>query len=146
MISTSYDGSSIAGEQITFEEYTQGNGEREKPKAVCIEVEEVTDLNGDGAIGIEDVQLFLENNPHSHTPLQGGGDFRSEECIRLLEQADIVVTNPPPDRHPYGDPDDPEEVGTIWINSTTNESYYWDGSEWNTLMIDIESLPQMERN
>ena len=29
------------------------------------------------------------------TPLQGDGDFRSEECIRILKQADIVVTNPP---------------------------------------------------
>ncbi len=29
------------------------------------------------------------------THLQGDGDFRSEECIELLKQADIVVTNPP---------------------------------------------------
>ncbi len=28
-------------------------------------------------------------------PLQGDGDFRSMECIELLKQADIVVTNPP---------------------------------------------------
>jgi hypothetical protein len=27
--------------------------------------------------------------------LEGNGDFRSEECIALLKQADIVVTNPP---------------------------------------------------
>ena len=27
--------------------------------------------------------------------LQGDGDFRSAECIALLEQADVVVTNPP---------------------------------------------------
>ncbi|MBO7723252.1 MAG: hypothetical protein J6S27_05635, partial [Thermoguttaceae bacterium] len=27
--------------------------------------------------------------------LEGDGDFRSPECIRLLKQADIVVTNPP---------------------------------------------------
>ena len=27
--------------------------------------------------------------------LKGDGDFRSEECIELLKQADIVVTNPP---------------------------------------------------
>jgi hypothetical protein len=27
--------------------------------------------------------------------LKGDGDFRSEECIELLRQADIVVTNPP---------------------------------------------------
>ncbi len=26
---------------------------------------------------------------------KGNGDFRSEECIALLKQADIVVTNPP---------------------------------------------------
>ena len=28
-------------------------------------------------------------------PLRGDGDFRSKECIELLLQADIVVTNPP---------------------------------------------------
>lgn len=27
--------------------------------------------------------------------LKGDGDFRSEECVALLKQADIVVTNPP---------------------------------------------------
>lgn len=29
------------------------------------------------------------------TPLKGDGDFRSEECIDILREADIVVTNPP---------------------------------------------------
>ena len=29
------------------------------------------------------------------THLEGNGDFRSEECIGILNQADIVVTNPP---------------------------------------------------
>lgn len=28
-------------------------------------------------------------------PLKGDGDFRSAECVELLKQADIVVTNPP---------------------------------------------------
>ena len=28
-------------------------------------------------------------------PLQGDGDFRSDECIVLLREADVVVTNPP---------------------------------------------------
>jgi hypothetical protein len=27
--------------------------------------------------------------------LKGNGDFRSQECIELLKQSDIVVTNPP---------------------------------------------------
>lgn len=29
------------------------------------------------------------------TPLVGNGDFRSEECVKLLKEADVVVTNPP---------------------------------------------------
>jgi len=29
------------------------------------------------------------------TPLRQNGDFRSDECIELLKEADIVVTNPP---------------------------------------------------
>jgi hypothetical protein len=29
------------------------------------------------------------------TPLKGDGDFRSSECIEILKQCDIVVTNPP---------------------------------------------------
>lgn len=29
------------------------------------------------------------------TKLEGNGDFRSEECIEVLKQADIVCTNPP---------------------------------------------------
>lgn len=28
-------------------------------------------------------------------PLKGDGDFRSNECIELLKEADVVVTNPP---------------------------------------------------
>lgn len=28
-------------------------------------------------------------------PLNGNGDFRSDECIEILKKADIVVTNPP---------------------------------------------------
>lgn len=29
------------------------------------------------------------------TPLKGDGDFRSQECIEILNEADIVITNPP---------------------------------------------------
>lgn len=95
LISTSYDGSPIAGAQLTLDEYSASDKVRERPNAIAVEIEEVKDLNGDGATGIEDVQLFLAQNPHSRTPLLGGGDFRSAECVELLKQADIVVTNPP---------------------------------------------------
>ena len=95
LITTSYDGSPIAGAQLTFLEYDNGNGKRQKPKAIAVEIEEVTDVNGDGATGIEDVELFLKKNPHTRRQLAEGGDFRSAECVELLKQADIVVTNPP---------------------------------------------------
>lgn len=42
-----------------------------------------------------------DNNPDpskvatSAIQLQGNGDFRSKECLDLLQQADVVVTNPP---------------------------------------------------
>lgn len=35
------------------------------------------------------------DNEYEIHPLNGDGDFRSAECIELLKQADIVVTNPP---------------------------------------------------
>lgn len=44
------------------------------------------DRNGNHRIDPEEIGINL---------LQGDGDFRSPECIELLKQADIVVTNPP---------------------------------------------------
>lgn len=95
LITTSYDGSPIAGAQLTFGEYEEGNGMREKPKAIAVEILEVKDIHGHDATGIDDIKLFLKQNPHTRTRLEEGGDFRSAECVELLKQADIVVTNPP---------------------------------------------------
>lgn len=95
LISTSYNGSGIAGAQLTLDEYVHGAKSAPKPSAIALEIDEVTDLNGDGATSIDDVRLFLERNPHSRRRLVGGGDFRSTECVELLKAADIVVTNPP---------------------------------------------------
>lgn len=43
--------------------------------------------------------LSMERNGDETTPviksLKGDGDFRSPECVELLQEADIVVTNPP---------------------------------------------------
>ena len=53
-------------------------------------------------IGQEHLYKGEPNNPNVPKPedigigvLKGDGDFRSTECMKLLEQADIVVTNPP---------------------------------------------------
>ena len=44
------------------------------------------DIDGDFMVGDDEVKV---------TELKGNGDFRSEECIEYLKQADIVITNPP---------------------------------------------------
>src|ERR1700733_10091795 len=53
LITTSYDGSPIAGQLSLFPEHTDGNGKRPKPKAVGVIVDHVKDENGDGASDIE---------------------------------------------------------------------------------------------
>lgn len=44
------------------------------------------DKNGDHIPNADEIGVM---------PLKGDGDFRSQECIELLKEADIVVTNPP---------------------------------------------------
>lgn len=51
-----------------------------------LEIDRELDLNTDGKIDFQDIQQI---------PLQQNGDFRSPECIEILKQSDIVVTNPP---------------------------------------------------
>ena len=53
------------------------------------------DENGDGRIDLADVEWLIKNDRNVLTRLEGDGDFRSAECIALLKEADIVVTNPP---------------------------------------------------
>jgi hypothetical protein len=100
LITTSYEGSPIAGQMSLFPEYFAGNGKRQKRKAIAVILDQVKDENGDGAVDITDVELFIKNNGATRIALQSsykyaGGDFRSPQCIEFLKQADIVVTNPP---------------------------------------------------
>ena len=55
---------------------------------------EVKDMNGDGAVDLSDVRYLLMNDKNVMSILQTG-DFRSPECVALLKEADIVVSNPP---------------------------------------------------
>ena len=59
-----------------------------------IQITEVVDENGDGAIDLSDVEHLLKNRKNTIRKLKDG-DFRSEECVKLLEESDIVCTNPP---------------------------------------------------
>lgn len=58
--------------------------QNESEQAVYLEYE--GDKNGNHVPDIEEIGI---------KSLAGDGDFRSAECIELLKQADIVVTNPP---------------------------------------------------
>lgn len=60
--------------------FTQNNSEQ------AIYLEYSGDKNGNNMPDPEEIGI---------KPLRGDGDFRSKECIALLEEADIVVTNPP---------------------------------------------------
>ncbi|MHB1641361.1 MAG: adenine-specific methyltransferase EcoRI family protein [Acidithiobacillus sp.] len=100
LITTSYDGSPIASAQLQLIEYTEGNSKRQEPKAIAVILDHVKDEDGDGAANIDDVKLFLMRNKAARKALKddgeySGGDFRSAECVTLLKEADIVVTNPP---------------------------------------------------
>ena len=96
LIATCYSGSPISGEQLSLD-HIEGMASNSGQDATAhkIEITSVTDLDGDGAVGLSDVKLLLEQNGNVVTPLTGNGDFCSPECIALLDEADIVVTNPP---------------------------------------------------
>ena len=63
-----------------IEMFSQQNTER------AVYIEYYGDKNGNKKV--DDNELDVKE-------LQGDGDFRSKECIELLKEADIVVTNPP---------------------------------------------------
>ncbi len=92
LICTCYNGSPISQLELPFDNMMNEKGEIEKV-AYMLELTEVKDLTGDGSADLDDVRLFLKKNPP--LILRGNGDFRSAECIALLKEADIVVTNPP---------------------------------------------------
>jgi len=94
LIATCYAGSPIANTQLSlFDDETTENKTTRKPHK--IEITEVPDINQDGAADLTDVKLLLGSDRNHLTRLKGDGDFRSQECIEILKEADIVVTNPP---------------------------------------------------
>ena len=96
LISTCYSTSPIIYTQFNvFGESFEVDHEDSKRKPYKVEISEVTDENCDGRTDLADVENLLRNKKNALTLLDGDGDFRSEECVELLQEADIVVTNPP---------------------------------------------------
>ena len=71
-------------------------------KAYKIDISELSDydIDEDGIWTWNDMYTLLDRDLESGehkiiSYLKGDGDFRSDECIELLKQSDVVVTNPP---------------------------------------------------
>ena len=99
LITTSYKPSPIACTQLDlFEREETPSVSKVRPKITANKfiINTVHDIDGDGEFNLEDVAKQLKARKQNEwMPLKGDGDFRSPECIDLLKQADIVVTNPP---------------------------------------------------
>ena len=101
LITTSYKPSPVDETQLALSGIAEPivtNTAKGRPKTAAKKfiINEVGDVDGDGSFTLSDIAEQLKANKNNEwTPLQGDGDFRSPECIELLKQSDIVVTNPP---------------------------------------------------
>lgn len=86
LISTCYSDSSLSGQEYPLE------GGKGAYKAVITKVPHDSLLRPDGSL---DLESLLEIPGNLLERLEGDGDFRSKECVKLLKDADIVATNPP---------------------------------------------------
>jgi len=105
LIATCYATSPIMGSQLRFhtddsgqmsflfdDEPDEENNIKRPYKAV---VTTVHDTTGDGGVDMFDVAELFRIGENQLTELAGDGDYSSPECLELLREADIVVTNPP---------------------------------------------------
>lgn len=99
LIATSYKPSPIANTQIGLfgdDKTLKPLKGRPKTNANKLIINQVNDLDGDGAFDLRDIaEQLKENKNNEWSPMSSDGDFRDVESIELLKQADIVVTNPP---------------------------------------------------
>ncbi len=104
LIATCYATSPIMGKQLQYIINKDGQMsfnfgddsiEDDKKHPYKAVVTQVYDKTGDGGVDMIDVAELFVSGENSLTELIGDGDFRSEECLALLDEADIVVTNPP---------------------------------------------------
>lgn len=105
LVATCYFSSPIMGSQLrcradtngqmelSFEEDAPADDGAKRPYKAVVTV--VYDKTGDGGVDMFDVVELFRSGENQLTELEGDGDFRSGECLALLEEADIVVTNPP---------------------------------------------------
>ena len=94
LIATCYATSPISNQQLSLFEVL-GSDESSEGRPYKAVVTKIYDATGDGGIDMLDVAELFKMGENKLTELKEDGDFRSEECLELLKEADIVVTNPP---------------------------------------------------
>jgi len=92
LICTSYVSSPVIGTQMTIFDYLDEPVKR--GHGYVMDISEVPMANGRG-VSDDDIEKLLKSKKRGVKKLEGDGDFRSEECIEYLKQADIVCSNPP---------------------------------------------------
>lgn len=97
LIATCYAGSPIANQQISLREVLgeEAGKQAKEGQPYMAVVTTVYDKTGDGGVDMYDVAELFRSGENALTKLEGDGDFRSPECLALMDEADIVVTNPP---------------------------------------------------
>lgn len=95
LIATCYTGSPIANKQLSLFDILENENDRIENKPYKAVVTTVYDKTGDGSVDMLDIAELFRSGENELTELKGDGDFRSPECLSLLDESDIVVTNPP---------------------------------------------------
>lgn len=94
VIATCYTGSPIANQQLSIFDFI-GEKEESNNKPYKAVVTTVYDKTGDGGVDMVDIAELFRSGENELTELRGDGDYSSPECLALMDEADIVVTNPP---------------------------------------------------
>ena len=92
LITTCYSESSTSDNNNVFKSITNNSLSHKAYKA---EIVTVYDKTGNGKIDMDDIIELFKSGENHLSELEGDGDFRSKECVELLKESDIVVTNPP---------------------------------------------------
>ena len=94
LIASCYSGSPIAGHQLSFSDLKGLTDEDVVAKRpYVIEITDIPDADGDGSIGLADVEFLLRHDANLLTALDGDGDFRS--LVEAMQRRGVRVVGVP---------------------------------------------------
>ena len=88
-----YEGSQMSQHQLQLFEDDEYKGIPYKIELYQKDIDELLD-EYDGTLSQETIKSYIKKHKKAKR-LKGNGSFNSPECLKLLEKADITVTNPP---------------------------------------------------